>query len=370
MSEFKTWSSDVPVRKIVNITKKIQAGPVSLTGIHGSPEGWIKYIADPGAVIDGGAIEDAAIQMKRCSYLILEGLTITGGKLYSVDILRSHNIRLVNCDISGWGRQGKQDFSKKGVYYDEKGGEIDFDNGVNIYKSGNVVVERCYVHDPRGTANSWFYYHPEGTQAVGVMSAGGTVLRYNDFIGGQMNCRFFKNKVEGFLCGISLAPNMLGPSYVYNNLFVNEGDVTNAAGSVFKNGGGSTYTSGTTFFFNNTAYTNGQGLAAVGFGEDKNKGQFNGYSRNNLLACRLIPITDREMNQLCDFDYDLMCNQDRLDNYYLKAATGMGKHGVIALPKFKNTANADFNLSSDSRGIGEGTAISNFVPGTNGKADI
>ncbi len=414
-SEFKTWSSNVPVKEVVNITKEIKAGSVVLTGIHGAPEGWIKYVADPGTVIDGGAIEDAAIQIKRCSYLILEGLTITGGKLYSVDILRSHNIRLVNCDISGWGRIGKQDFNKKGVYYDEKGGEIDFDNGVNIYNSGNVVVERCYIHDPRGTANSWFYYHPEGPQAVGVMSTGGTVLRYNDFIGsdehrwndavsgydngsktggfyrdaevygnmlafgnddglefdgGQMNCRFFRNKVEGFLCGISLAPNMLGPSYVYNNLFVNEGDVTNAAGSVFKNGGGSTYTSGTTFFFNNTAYTKGQGLAAVGFGEDKNKGQFNGYSRNNLLACRLIPITDREMNPLCDFDYDLMCNQDWLDNYYCKAAPGMEKHGVIALPKFNNQANADFNLSAGSRGIREGEAIPNFTSGTDGKADI
>ncbi|MFA6477902.1 MAG: right-handed parallel beta-helix repeat-containing protein [Victivallaceae bacterium] len=414
-SEFKTWSGNVPVKKVVNITKELKAGPVVLTEIHGSPDGWIKYVVDPGTVIDGGAIEEAAVQIKRCSYLLLEGLSVTGGRLYGIDILRSKNIRVVNCDVSGWGRTGRQDFAKKGVYYDANGSEIDFDNGINIYISGNVLVERCYVHDPRGTANSWFYYHPEGAQALGIISTGSTVIRYNDFIGsdehrwndavsgydngsktggffrdaevygnmlafgnddglefdgGQMNRRFFKNKVEGFLCGISLAPNMLGPSYVYNNLFVNEGDVTNAAGSVFKNGGGSTYTFGTTFFFNNTAYTNGQGIASVGYGNDKNQGQFNGYSRNNLLACRQLPVYDGTMNPLCDFDYDLMCNQARLDNYYCKAAPGMEKHGVTALPKFKNPENADFNLSAGSRGVGEGVAIPNFAPGTDGRADI
>ncbi|MFA7230788.1 MAG: right-handed parallel beta-helix repeat-containing protein [Victivallaceae bacterium] len=409
-SIFKTWNSNVPVKKTV----KLNSGPIQLTGVHGTPDGWIKYVAGS-EVINGGTAEEAAIQIRQCSYLILEGLTITGGKLHGIDILRSQNIRIVNCNISGWGRAGKQDFNKKGFYYDKDGNSIDFDNGVNIYNSGNVVVERSYIHDPRGRSNSWFYAHPRGPQAVGVLSSGCTVLRYNDFIGsdehrwndgvsgygngyktggfyrdaevygnmfafgnddgiefdgGQMNCRFFKNKVEGFLCGISLAPNMLGPSYVYNNLFVNLEDITNSVGSVFKNGGGSSYAAGTTFFFNNTAYTNGQGLASVGFGPDKNKGKFNGFSRNNLLACRMISVIDREKNSVCDFDYDLMCNKDWLDENYLNAAPGMEKHGVIALPGFKNPANANFNLSTDSRAIKGGITIPGFAPGANGKADI
>lgn len=414
-SEFKTLSSSVPVKKTVNITGELKAGPVSLTGINGAPDGWIKYVADPGTVIDGGAIEDAAIQIRRCSYLILEGLTVTGGKRHCIDILRSQNIRIINCDVSGWGRIGRQDFNKKGVYYDETGREIDFDNGFNIYNSGNVLIERCYAHDPRGTANSWFYYHPEGPQAVGIMSTGGTVLRYNDFIGsdehrwndvvsgydngsktggfyrdgevygnmlalgnddglefdgGQMNCRFFKNKVDGTLVGISLAPNMLGPSYVYNNLFVNLGDQNNLAGCVFKAGGGSTYAFGMSFIFNNTAYTNGYGISSVSYGSDKNRALFNGYSRNNMLACRSVPVYDREKNPASDFDYDLMCNRDLLDNNYIQACPGVEKHGVIALPEFKNKANADFNLSARSRGIGEGVTVPDFAPGINGKADI
>ncbi len=413
-SVFKTWSSKVPVKKTVNITKELKAGPVTLTDIKGTPDGWIKYVADPETVIDGGAIEAAAIQIRHCSYLILEGLTVTGGRLHCIDIARSQNIRVINCDISGWGRSGKQNFSKKGQYYDENGLRIDFDDGFNIYISGNLLIERCYAHDPRGTANSWFYSHPAGPQAVGVMSTGCTVIRYNDFIGsdehrwnddisgydngyktggfyrdgevygnmlafgnddgtefdgGQMNCRFFKNKVEGFLCGLSIAPNMLGPSYAYNNLFVNLGDVTNTAVAVFKIGGGSTYTSGTTFFFNNTAWTKGDGISSVGFGKDKNQGQFNGYSRNNLLACQ-FPVNDSNKNPICDFDYDLMCNQSQLDNYFFKAAPGMEKHGIIALPKFKHPGNADFNLSAGSRGIGEGEPVPNFAPGANGKVDI
>lgn len=141
------------------------------------------------------------------------------------------------------------------------------------------MVERCYIHDPVSTADSWYYSHPAGPQAVGMDKSRSTVLRYNDFIGsdrhrwndavegtgnfhldggfnrdgdvygnmmcfanddaleidgGQTNVRVFLNKFEGCLCGVSVQGCMSGPSYVFRNLLVNMGDERGLAGQTIK----------------------------------------------------------------------------------------------------------------------------------------
>ena len=67
--------------------------------------------------------------------------------------------------------------------------------------------------------------------------------------GGQMNVRFFGNKAENFLCGVSIAPCVQGPSYVFRNLFVHLGDYYTGVGNGVKAGGN--ISKGKTFIFNN-----------------------------------------------------------------------------------------------------------------------
>ena len=419
---FKTWTSNVPVGKTVMIGKDIPAKfPLEIKGVNGSADAWIKYVAAPGLVIDGGKLADGAILVEKSSYIIFEGLTVKGGDRFGFNLVKSENIRILNCDVSGWGRLGIQCLEKKeglhyGAYYDEKKRIINYDGAINIDYSGKVVVERNYVHDPRGTANSWFYSHPTGPQAMTVRSTGSCVVRYNDFIGsdehrwndsieghgngsldgsfyrdsdiygnmmafgnddgieldgGQINVRFFSNKVEGFLCGISTAPNMAGPSYVYNNLVVNLADEDGVAGSVIKSGGGSAYSKGLTYFFHNTFYTNGNGISGVGYGKDEDRAGFYGISRNNILACSLTPLNDSVQFPGSDFDYDLMCNKDKLNKNYMLAAEGMESHGIQALPRFVDSDSALFSLRQDSPAKNAGIYVPGISPASDsGRTDM
>ena len=147
-----------------------------------------------------------------------------------------------------------------------------------------MTVERCYFHEPRGRANSWYYSHPAGPEGVMMAhAAGSTVIRWNDFIGsddhrwndavegrgnfshdggfnrtgdvygnfmtycnddcvemdgGQRNVRNFDNRYEGALCGVSVQGCMVGPSYVYRNLFSGMCGEFGEAGQTLKVGGG------------------------------------------------------------------------------------------------------------------------------------
>ncbi|HBC88513.1 MAG TPA: hypothetical protein DCZ94_16320 [Lentisphaeria bacterium] len=419
-SGFKTWTSNPPIAKTINIKKDLgKGGAIEIIGEKGTPDGWIKYVNDSGAEIDGGYETDAAILVKDSAYLIFEGLKVKGGRRFGMNVSTSENIRIINCEFSGWARKGKQDLARKGQYFDENDQRINIDGAVNIYMSLGTVIERCYMHDPRGTANPWYYSHPAGPEAVVVKSKGSTVVRYNDFIGsdlhrwndaiegldngkkdggfnrdadiygnmfafgnddgieldgGQRHMRFFGNKVEGFLCGISTAPNMAGPTYIYRNLVVNLGDEDGVVGSVIKNGGGKIYTRGRTFFFNNIFYTDGHGISGVGYGKGENntsdRAMFRGFSRNNILACGDIPLRDVQKLPENDFDYDLLCNRDAMGDCIV-AALGAEKNGILALPLFENAEEADFNLKPGSPGIGKGSPVANFAePDKDGKMDI
>ncbi len=419
-TNFKTWNSNPPIAKTINIKKDLgKTGPIEIIGEKGSPEGWIKYVNEPGAEIEGGYDTEAAILVKDSAYLIFEGLNVKGGRRFGINVVNSENVRIINCEFSGWSRKGNQDLARKGVYYDENDKVINVDGAVNIASSFGTVIERCYMHDPRATANPWFYSHPAGPEAVVVKSKGSTVIRYNDFIGsdlhrwndaiegidngkkdggfnrdadiygnmfafgnddgieldgGQRHMRFFGNKVEGFLCGISTAPNMAGPTYIYRNLVVNLGDEDGVVGSVIKNGGGKTYTRGRSFFFNNIFYTDGHGISGVGYGKGENntsdRAMFRGFSRNNILACADIPLRDVQKLPENDFDYDLLCNRDAIGECIV-AAPGVEKNGILALPLFENPQEGNFNLKDGSPGIGKGAMVANFAePGKNGKIDL
>ena len=144
---------------------------------------------------------------------------------------------------------------------------INFDGAIKIHKGSScVVVERCYVHDPAGRTNSWRYSHPSGAEALVMYKPDhSTVVRYNDFVGGddihrfndaieslgnfdkdggfhrdadingnfmifcnddcmemdggQRNVRCFGNRFESSLVGVSIQGCMQSPSFLYDNVF-------------------------------------------------------------------------------------------------------------------------------------------------------
>ncbi len=410
-SSFKTWSSNPPVGKTV----EIGGGPLKLKGVNGSPDAWIKYVAKHGASINGGDAEESAILVESCSYLIFEGLKVQGGRKHGFNVKDSKYVRIVNCEISGWGRIGKQDFSRHkpgdrdyGKFFDEvEKRTINNDAAVFDNLSQGLVVERCFAHDPRGTANSWRFAHPEGPNAVFVRAAGETVIRWNDFIGsdlhrwndviegynngfkdggfnkdagiygnflafgnddgieldgGQMNVSFYGNKVEGTLCGVSTAPNMRGPSYIFENLVVNLADEDGKAGSVVKNGGGAEYSHGISFFFNNTFYTRGHGICGVGYGNAEDRSVFKGLSRNNAMVCDGSPLRVRPGCADNDFNFDLLSRRSQASGKAGEklASPGTEASGIFAAPSFKDAKGGDFALLPGSRGLGEAQFIPNF----------
>ncbi|GHC01350.1 hypothetical protein GCM10007047_17260 [Cerasicoccus arenae] len=436
-SAVTTWSSTPPIAETITVASLYSSGQLLIEDLHGEPDGWIKITGTGSSDIDGGYAKNIAVLIKNSSYLILENIDIVGGRRHAVQVLMSDNIRLVNCEMSGWAREPNY---QGGVYYyetlaDKNAGKkkaINKDAAVHLYQSSRVTVERCYMHDPRAMANNWEgNKHPMGPSAIYVQNVSGTyakimkgnfVVRYNDMIGsdeirwndviegennnsqygsfyrdtdvygnmlafanddgtemdgGQMNTRYFGNRIESCFVGLSLAPCSVGPSYVYQNLLFNSGDDRDSCYAVVKLGGGPTYSKGKSFFFNNTINARGNGLTGVGFGDDGDTPRklFLGMSRNNIIRCLTShsnydrPIADIVQDPWNSFDYDNLSSAGLSSAHVVYAATQAG-YGGIAMeangtlddaPTFVNEAVGDFRLASGSAGIDDGLAMFNFA---------
>ncbi|MDZ4200128.1 MAG: right-handed parallel beta-helix repeat-containing protein, partial [Kiritimatiellia bacterium] len=379
---------------------------------RGTPEGWIRITSEPGRVWTAKAGVSAAIRFRNASHILLENITLQGGDRHAVSVEESDHIRIINCDLSGWGRIGVQDLEKDGKYY-LNGRSINYDAGVHIDRSAQVVVERCYIHDPRGRANSWTYAHPEGPQAVLVHSRGGTVLRYNDFVGsdahrwndavegvhngfetggfyrdgdvygnffaygnddgieldgGQMNLRVYDNRFTGFLCGISTAPCLLGPSYLFRNLIWNLGDEEGLGGSAFKNHHGRHWIQGRAFYYQNSVITrSGAGQSAFGAlpipPEDLL--DVRGVMRNNLIHCPDGLFSASSLQWKNDWDGNLYWSANPVVRENARsrlAELGLDGQSLFEEPLFEDPASGLFRLKAESPGKDRGLAIPGFAP--------
>lgn len=340
---FVTWTSAPAIAKTIPVSqfKTKPDGTLFVTGLKGTAEGWIKIVGD--VPIHGGTAKEAALNVNDCQYVIFENLLVSGGYRHGIRTNEKvENVRFINCEVTKWGRQSISQ-NQDGHYLDREGKMINNDGGITVYRSRNVVIERCYIHDPLGCTNPWngvielgkfvgqeyTFAHPQGPNAVYVMQArGGLVLRYNDLIGsqthryndpvegwenrsetgglardadvygnvlafgqddaieldgGQCNVRIFDNRMEQTYCGISTAPNRKGPSYIFNNVIWNQGNSMGLVGNAIKNGGGETFTQGMQYLINNTIIHAGGGMAGVGYGKDSNRELFNAYLRNNII---------------------------------------------------------------------------------------
>jgi len=337
--------------------------------------------------------------------VVLQNATIRGGNDDCVLVVRSHHVRIRRCDIAGWGDPGiRRDGLPKGLYVDGRGRVINGQAGVQLHRdAAQVVVEDCFIHHPRGTANSWKYGHPAGPQGINLAYTGGNnVIRNNDIIGaedhwwndaiegepnsdvgggpyrdtdiygnvlafanddgteldgGQINVRFWNNWVDKALCGVSCAPCRSGPSYVFRNLFVLTGDEHYATGAGFKMGGDRFPFPGLALLLHNTVYTHDHGLTSGHYGT----GPTPILTRNNILmgpapGYGRIRYRFREPG---DFDYDLIPK----DGVYGVSPPMPGReaHAVVGRPRVRDEMGNDFRLLPDSPGIDAGIAL----PGLN-----
>ena len=390
----RTWRSQVPIVKTIVLDETTFTGRLSVKE-SGSPDGWIRITGKKGFVLRNDRTEPL-IELYRVKYVLLEGLTLRGGLKDAISIRKCEQVRVVNCDIAGWGRIGTQRFDRDGKYYTERGGAINWDSAILVSKSVGTVVERCYIHDPVSTANSWYYSHPAGPQAVGMDKSRSTVVRYSDFIGsdehrwndaiegagnfhldggfnrdgdiygnlmcfanddaleidgGQTNVRVFLNKFEGCLCGVSIQGCMSGPSYVFRNLLVNMGDERGLAGQTIKTSSYANGPSAVSFIFGNTCY---------GRSGDLNlPHNLRIVAKNNIFAGRRA-IAGRQRSPQSECDYNLLSTGEPGDE----------EHGILGKPGFVDADAGLFALSKTSDAVGHGVPIGNFAPGDNSRIDM
>lgn len=381
--DFTTWKSDVPVAKTIVLDENSFDGRLVIRE-SGSPEGWIRYTAKEGFVLENDR-QGPMIELQGAKYILIDGLTMRGGLQSVIVVDRCEQVRIANCDISGWGRVGIPRYDLDGKFYlGERA--INWDAAIRIIRSLGTVVERCYIHGPVSTANSWYYSHPAGPQAVGIDKPQSTVLRYNDFVGsdkhrwndavegagnyaadggfnrdadiygsfhcfanddaieidgGQTNVRVFRNKFEGSLCGVSIQGCMTSPSYVFQNLLVNMGDERGVAAAVIKTSYNDNGTNPISHIFHNTTYGKGRDLSLPP--------DVQIVALNNIFMGRSA-ITGIERSPKSIADYNLLSAED----------TQPEKHGFVAEPGFVDVSAGLFGLDPKSRARGRGIALANF----------
>lgn len=392
--EFKTWQSDVPIARTILLDAATFPGQLTIRD-KGKPDGWVRYTARDGFVLRNDRT-GPLLELYKAKYVILEGLTLRGGLKEVVSVEKCDHVRIVNCDISGWGRIGSQRFDLDGKYYTENGSAINWDSAILVKRSTGTVVERCYIHDPVNTANPWYYSHPAGPQAVGIDKPTSTVIRYNDFIGsdqhrwndavegagnfhvdggfncdadiygnlmcfanddaieidgGQTNVRVFLNKFEGCLCGVSIQGCMSSPSYVLRNLLVNMGDENGIGGQTIKTSSFANGKNAVSYIFNNTCYGNSNDLSLPH--------NLRIVTRNNIFAGRSA-ISGRQRSPQSSCDYNLLSSGEEGDE----------EHGILGEPEFVNAKAGLFGLTEKSPAVERGMAIPNFAPADQGHVDM
>ncbi|WOO43264.1 carbohydrate binding domain-containing protein [Rubellicoccus peritrichatus] len=399
MTTAQTWKSDVPIARTIHLPPGVSNEPLIIDQ-SGTKDGWVRYTTDPSSpsILNAEKNGENAILLKGVHHVIIEGLTIKGGIKDAIKINESTDIRIRRCDISQWGQVGEllpstnKKWGKGPFYMDEEGNRINLQAGVRITAgAARVVVEDCFIHNPRGRATSWKNGHPLGpTSIIMSMSDGNHVIRNNDLIGGedhrfndtieaaynnkvqggpyrdtdiagnimffsnddgieldggQMNIRMFNNWIESSYCGISTAPTLYGPSYIYRNLIVLEGEERGETNFALKIGGNKKENPGQNFFFHNTIYSNGKALRGGNWG----KGPTPVQTRNNLFALGEILYPQVSYG---DFDYDML-RPNSLD----PALPKWQKNGVIGSEKFQNRSAGDYRLTDQSPAIDAGQIL-------------
>ncbi|MFT5542460.1 MAG: hypothetical protein ACI97K_002332 [Glaciecola sp.] len=340
----KTRPNSPPIdpQKIIYLKDIYEGGALDLSAfdINGSKDGWTKIIGDD-VVIDAGNDADASLFLGNAEYVMLENITIKGGKRFGIHSVKAHHIWIDGCNVSEFGRKANDYRGGKGYEIADSAKPINYDAGIFLRQTGVVVIENCEVHSPNHSANHWGNGHPNGSSAMLVSAkhpkaeySGQYIVRHNRFFGtkkvrfndviesrsnirhhggflrdsaihdnylafanddvieldgGQSNVLIYNNTITQGYCGISLAPNMIGPSYVFNNDISDLGDERGSEWAAFKMGGLFSAPSGKTFIFQNYVDVKANGIAAGGIRGDLT---FWAETRNNIF--RLSSFRDQK----------------------------------------------------------------------------
>ena len=321
---FRTWAENVPIaKKIVLTQQQVKKGFVIKD--KGTPQGWILYTAAPGTVINGSG--KYALELNNAEYVIVENMTIRGGKSGGVALNNCKYVRLRNLDISGWGDPENWRFDRgSGRMVNAAGHTLHNKNAIYINRGFGQVIERCYIHDPLLSSNCWRYGHPDGPQGISPWKPESTVIRYNDicasdlkwwndgisgtgnflldgglnkdcdvygnFIafanddcieldGGQQNVRCFRNRFENSFMGISIQGCMTGPSYIFENCITDLMDELGSRSNAIKTADIWVGLCAASFIFNNTCDQIGGRLRFAR--------NFKIVAKNNILEEIVIP---------------------------------------------------------------------------------
>lgn len=368
----KPDSPPIDPEKIYYLSDIYTGGQLDLEALNisGSENGYAKIIGD-GPVIEASSDELAAVNIGAQSYIMLENLTVKGGQRYGIFAKKAHHIWIKGCNISEFGREAVD--IRDGVAYASPttNSPINYDSGIYLERSGIAVIEECEVHSPNLGANSWEAGHPKGANALQVWAYhdseayrgefvvrnnrfyGAPNHRFNDVIegrknferrggfvknsaiygnylayanddlieidGGQQNVLVYDNEMEQGYVGVSIAPNTLGPSYIFHNHIYNLGDETGKEWTAIKAGGLISKPAGRTFIFENVIDVDRNGIAASKVNNDTT---FWVTTQNNIVFTKNTGysvgycIFDKEKYIGSTSTNDLCYNEDTMDSRY------------------------------------------------------
>ena len=337
---FKTKADTPPIdeSKIYNLADIYSGGQLDIEalGIQGSEQGYAKIVGN-GEVIEADPEDITAINLGSQSYIVLENLIIKGGQRHGIFSNAAHHIWIKNCDISEYGRIATDYRNNVGYENADSESPINYDAGIYLEKTGVVVIEDTQIHSPNGKANHWGYGHPKGPTAILINAqhenpyfSGQTIIRnnrlygtathrFNDVIegrynasreggfvrdsaiygnylafanddlieldGGQQNVLVYNNEMTKGYAGVSVAPNRLGPSYIFHNYIHDLGDERGREWTAIKAGGLMSSPAGKTFILENYIITNRNALASSRFRGDNTMWV---DVRNNIFITRNI----------------------------------------------------------------------------------
>ena len=382
----RTWRERTPIAERRALPSGVLKESLTIRA-KGKADGWILYSPPRGATttIDVGRTAPYAVQIEESAYVILERVTVRGGSEHGVLVTNSHHVRIRRCEMTDWGLAGKK--NAKGLYVRPEGGTINCQDAIRLgLMTRQIVVEDNYIHTPRGTATCWRFGHPVGPQAttLGFNGSRNNVVRsnemigtedhwYNDIIGstgngspfggpyrdtdihgnflshsqdnaveldgGQMNVRFWDNRMEYTYRSISFAPCIKGPGYAFLNLVAHPGDEFLRSGTAFKMGSSPLNFGLDLAFLNTVVGRSGSGMANRAAPYSKSDRTI--YVQNNLSA-----------RPGAFFDPS--------DPFQDQPAEGMFV--------FEDALGADYRLRPGSAGVDEGAAIHGFDRIAHGKA--
>ena len=141
---FKTLSADVPVARTI-VLDETSIKKKNLFTQSGTADGYVRYTCRPGFVVTASpdSPEDAALTLSGLEYVILDNVTVHGGKRHAVSVIGCQNVIVRNCDLSGFGRVGEQRPDLDGKYF-LNGKVVNMDGGLNIYATDRILVEKNY----------------------------------------------------------------------------------------------------------------------------------------------------------------------------------------------------------------------------------